>query len=62
MENLITMDVTTWRATTIEGNCQYNEENVDKTLEKVKELLLEYSASSISIKRVNDMLFLKFVS
>ena len=62
MENLITMDVTTWRATTIEGNCQYNEENGGKTLEKVKELLLEYSASSISIKRVNDMLFLKFVS
>lgn len=62
MENLIALDVTTWRATTIEGNCQYNEENVDKTLEKVKELLLEYSASSISIKRVNDMLFLKFVS
>lgn len=62
MENLITMDVTTWRATSIEGNCQYNEENLDKMLEKVKELLMEYSASSVNIRRINDSLILKFVS
>lgn len=62
MENLITMDVTTWRATSIEGNCQYNEENLNKMLEKVKELLTEYSGSSVNIRRINDSLILKFVS
>lgn len=62
MENFITMDVTTWRATSIEGNCQYSQENLDKMLEKVKELLTEYSGSSVNIRRINDSLILKFVS
>ena len=62
MENFITMDVSTWEATTIEGHCRYSEENLEKMLEKVKELLTEYSGSSVSIRRLNDDLILKFVS
>ena len=30
MENFITMDVSTWEATTIEGHCRYSEENLEK--------------------------------
>lgn len=62
MENFLTLDIQTWKATTIEGSCQYSEENLDKMLEKAEELLKEYTGSSITIRRVNDTLIMKFVS
>ena len=64
MENLdfITIKIPTWRPKTLEGECQYSEENLDELLSKVKELLTQNSCSSVNIRHSNDSLILKFVA
>lgn len=62
MDELLTIEIPTWRPKTIEGDCQYSEENLNTMLEKAKELLIGYSCSSVNIRRTNDSLVLKFVA
>lgn len=62
MDDLTSIPIKTWRPKIIEGECQYSEENLDATLAKVKSLLQEHSCSSVSIRRINDSLVLKFIA
>ena len=36
------MNIPTWKSKQIDGNFDFSEENLDKTLEKIKEFLIEY--------------------
>lgn len=49
------LNIPTWRPKQIEGYFDFSEENLDKTLENIKSILLEYDGV-ITLRRSGDQL------
>ena len=60
MNDLLSLEIPTWRPIQQKGRLEVNEENVDKVLQVIKKFLLEDNYVDVFIRRYDDSMVLEF--